>query len=393
MDKRFWATVTVVLLAGALHRCGAAAPIKMLAPAEYPHAGITLAVPEGFQYRPLGRNFDVLRAELFEGNLAVQAVTLSAFPVSGKTNARTCAEKMVAEMKNDLAVRNLKVLKTAAMTVADIAGTAQRMSYTYRGVEIVAARVFFLRRIDKPDAAGQTDKQPVHICYVLTVECAAEKQATMLPILGEVIRTVRLTAVRHPTEVKIKFWASPLKDSARGYSVRPPRGWYATLAPGGLEMAQTDYLAGGEPMQVAMVRVAEEAGETTGKAAALKCLEIAKKAAAERQAATKVLSEGPAGLGGRTGYQFVLRLVAKAQTQPTTAPVQPPIIIIQRVACITTAGGQRKRYSLILHCVATGEQQGRAMMEKIASGFEFLTPASGPTTSTAPADTAPAENN
>jgi hypothetical protein len=345
---------------------------------DFPHAGISLAVPQGFEYQPLHEPFNVMRAVLSKGAQAAQAVTLSAFPVAPKVTAADFADAMLAEQKQNLTIRHLKMLKQIPMPVAGIPGVAQRISYTFRGIETTAARVYFIREL----AASK-----VRICYVLTVETDMENQVSLLPILGEVIKTVGLTAVQRPVTVAIRQLHRPMKDHKRGYIVRPPLGWYTKPGPAGLEMGQVDYLLGGIPMPTVTVTVTEVPSDATSEQCTKKCLKLALAAAAEQNLRVEVVAEGPARLGGLAGWQFALR--QSQEPRPSTGPAdnqQHPVVIVQRTVCPPAEPGREKNsYSLVLICQGADAETAMGMMEKIAGGFEFAGRPSASITASAPA--------
>jgi len=382
---------------------------------EYPHAGIALSVPKGFTPQPVSGPFDVMRAVRMEGDRAVQAVTLSAYCVAAKTPADAFADAMLADLKANLSFRRVQELKKTPMQVAGIAGAGRLVSYELRGQKTTAARAYFIRTL-KPTN--------VPVCYVLTVEAADQSKDDLLPILGEMVKTVALTSPRHPALLPVKTLAAPVKDHKRGFAVRPPAGWFCSPTVLGLQMGQADYLLGGGvvPLVNAMV-LPVEAGQTSD-VCAKKAVETAKATAAEHGMVVKVLGEGPAKLGKLDGYQFILR--QSAAPTPTTAPATapdkgkphgphgakpkaepappaaPPVLIVQRTACVfpkvktpattkpagtkpaTTKPADGRNYSLVLITQGVEAKVAGAMMDKIAAGFALLPPPKTPAPATKP---------
>ena len=341
---------------------------------EFPHAGVALAAPEGFEPQNVGEPFDVLRAALLKGSKSVQAVTLSAFPVAEKVTAAGFADAMAAELRKNLAIRHAKETPRVPVRVAGIEGVGSRLSYTFRGTKTAAARVYFIRRIKSPQ---------VRICYVLTVESTAERKSDLLPILDATIKSLKLTTVRRPRAVGVSKLGRPFKDHRHGYMIRPPLGWYITTIPAGVVLAQADYLGGSlaAPSIQVQVSVRNVLDHATSKGQATKCIETALKASA----GYKVVSQGQGKLAGLPGYRFVLRgePAAKGQTQPKGKP-EPPVTILQRTACVAGAAGRpAKSYNVVLVCQGARIKELEGMMEKIASGFELLKSPAEATTSPA----------
>jgi hypothetical protein len=360
---------------------------------EFAHAGIALCVPKGFTPQAVGGPFDVMRAVRMKGDRPVQAVTLTAYCVAEKTPPDAFADAMLADLKANLSFRRVEELKKTPMQVAGIAGAGRLVSYELRGQKTTAARVYFVRTL-KPTN--------VPVCYVLTVEAADENKDDLLPILGEMVKTVALTNPQHPAPLPVKTLAAPVKDHRRGFSVRPPAGWYCAPSALGLQFGQADYLLGGTVVPVVNAMVLPvEAGETAA-GCAKKTAETAKATAAEHGMVVKVLAEGPAKLGKLDGYQFILR--QSVAPTPTTAPdkgkakpnpkppAAPPVLIVQRTACVfpkvktpaTTQPADGKNYSLVLITQGVEAKVASAMMDKIAAGFALLPPPKAPVPATKP---------
>ena len=357
---------------------GAAAPKALREPVEYPHAGIIVATPVEFEPQALAAPFDVVRAVVMEGNRAVRAVTLSAFPVAPKVKADDFADAKVLELKKNLAIRNLKLLKKTPIPVAGVSGTARMMSYTFRGAKTVAAQVFFMRN---------AKSAKVRICYLLTVVTSEDRQAKLLPVLGAVIKSVKLTTVRHPAIAPGAKLGDPIVAYKLGFAIRRPRGWYGTKSMTGAEMGQVDYLLGGIPMPMAQLWVMRPSAEaTTSAACAKKHLGMAQALAADRKQTCEVVSEGPVKLGSVGAYQFVLKQAPKKGAAPPPRGAAGPkaVIIVQRTACVApNPGDQPKAYVLILTCQGQDAKPPTQLMETIAGSFVLLAATSKP--STAPA--------
>ncbi|HAU38614.1 MAG TPA: hypothetical protein DCX07_12970 [Phycisphaerales bacterium] len=365
---------SILLIGAALAACVATAragePIPLGEPKEYPQAGVTLAVPRGAEHPLLTDAFEVVRAVLREpdGKEPAVSVALSAYPVTEKVTAEMFSDAMAAELKNDLTLRGLEVGAKVAMKAAGLDGVARRMRFRVRGVPTEATNLCFLR--DEP-------KLPVRICYVLSVEVSPKQRDALLPLLGAVVGSLKLTRPRHPSELAVEEFQAAMENPRLGFSIRPPAGWYAAHMPQGVHMGMTDYLLGGQPMPSVRLIVDETEGQATAEASAAGAMQLAIDAAREHKLTAKAVSKGPDRLGGREAYQFVLRESAAAGTEAAGA------VIVQRCACVPTAGGATRRYSLVLVTRGDDVAAAAAMMDKIAAQFAFVTapasqPASGP---------------
>lgn len=374
-----------VLLAatGALAR--AAAPVALAKAREYPRAGISLAIPKGFEYRPLWAPYDVMSAAVTEDDRAIQGVTLTAFPVAGKGVADEFADAKFAELKRNLAIQNLKPIKKTTMPVAGVTGAARLMSYTFRGEKTVAAQVFFFREIKN---------SPIRICYLLTVQSSsADTQAQLLPTLGAVIKSVQLAPVRHPSVGGTCELGEPVEDPEGLCSVRRPREWYAIRSAVGAEMGQVDYLMGGRPMPSVRLIVAPVSSSTaTSEACSKKYLAMANAVATQRKQTCKLVSEGPVQLGTLPAYQFVMVQSPQKAAGARAGNALGSVVLVQRTACVIgEAGAGPKAYMLVLTVRGEAAKAAAALMNTIAGSFELRAASTPPATApaTQPA-TAPA---
>ncbi|MFP4052596.1 MAG: hypothetical protein ACLFV7_01885 [Phycisphaerae bacterium] len=345
----------------------------------YPAAGVTIAMPAKFEYHTPADRFTILRATQSSGGKVVLGVTLSAFPQDKNVSVNELADGMTAELEKSLAIRNLKVIKKTPMPVAELKGTARLLTYTFRGRKTTAARVFFLREVKEPR---------LQLCYVLTVEAAEGKQAALVKTLGDVIKSVKLVGLQHPREIAVESFQTAWKDYKNGFSIRPPKGWFAVQTPAGVAMGQVDYLAQPVPIPSPSLSVVEmdvEAG-TTASDLAGKTKEHYRAQSAKQDLVAKVVSEGEAKLAGVTGSQFVLRIAAKsAKTSTRPAKSDPFEVVIFRLVTIPAAEGEREvaSYALVYTCRNLPTEEAVAMVDKVAGTFKLLkTPKTKPAADT-----------
>jgi len=376
LGTRFLAALVWVLIAVSVG-AGAVAEISMGEAVAFPHAGIALAWPERFVFRAAHEPYDVARAVLLEGGQPVLAVTVSAFPLAGrKVAADEFAEQMTAEMDANLAVRHLEVLKKTPMRVAGLEAAARLLSYTFRGEEVFAARVYWIRPLTDPE---------VELSYAVTVEATAKRRSELLPVLGEVIKTVRLFPLSHPSPEGIETFTEPVVDRLAGYSIRPPLGWYVQQGPGETAIGQMDYLRGGLLAVSAQVLVREHPQPITATEHIEQCIEVAAETAAKVGLDGHLVSKGPAKLAGRAGRQFVFYQAPKAQAPatcpaagsapasgPAAGPEEKGVVIVQRTVCLPAGDEKTKSYSLVVVCQGDDVEAANAFAEKLAAGVRLL---------------------
>jgi hypothetical protein len=165
-----------------------------------------------------------------------------------------------------------------------------------------------------------------------------------------------------------------------GLSVRVPRAWYVPPGRGRhrtvaswkgkvlvlsrpLEMAQTDYLAGGRDGAWATLVTARVAADMTADAMARKAIE----ASAYVRGRSRTLEAAAASLGGHAGRQYVV------QCKGAEAAEGLETFVIARAACASGRGGPdgRRGCALVLRCRAAGAEPAAAMMDRLAEGVQW----------------------
>ncbi len=349
---------------------------------KFPHAGIQVDIPSEFSLVKVEDPYDIMRAEIRDGKEVTQALSVSALPVKSDMTADKYADMMEKELRNNLAVRNLKILKKVPITIASHKGTARSMSYNYRGVKTIAARVYFIRTIS-PGAGA--------VCYMLTSEASPESQDKLLPALDKLLKSVKLIQIRHPIESPVGRTIHRIKDHVRGFAVPLPLGWFVQNSDTGITLAQTDYLAGGQVNMTMSIFTDKVAPGTTAKSyAELKVRKL--KLTASGDAEDHIVSRKAAKTGDMDSYQVVIRIKPQApKTSPATQPEEEntdsrnaknarPWIIINRTACTATQEKSGKSYMMVLVCRGNDPEPASAIMEKVAGEFTLLETAKGPAT-------------
>jgi hypothetical protein len=367
MRKTFVAVAAILGLAR-LAGAQATAPLAMREAVDCATAGMALAVPEGFVAQPLTGRFEVLRSTAVEDGKPVIAVTLSAFPVDEKVTADDFADARFAELKNDLVVRYPILLKRTPMPVAGVNGAARLLTYTYRGIDTVAAQVVFLRT-SKP---GET-----RICYAITVESAPTHQQRMLQVLGAVTKSASPTAMRHPDlAAAARRPTRSVPNPALGAAIRCPDTWNTAVSAIGTESWQADFILGGEPVpSVRLFVTTPPAGASSSEACSNRYLAMARLAAKEHKQTCQVISEGAAAMGKLAAHEFVIKQGPSATTAPSAGPAEPAIVILQRTALASEADGSDPRaYVLVLTAREPDLTSASQLMAAAATSFERFAP-------------------
>ncbi len=373
--RRFAVLTIAMCLSAAMPAAGADAP-KIAREIAFPHAGIAVGLPEGFDLQMVSEPFEVARAVFTEGGKAREGLTVLALPYRQELTARRYAEQMTREMDKDLVIRNLKVRKRVETPVAGTKGIVQLQSYTYRDEETVAASVFFLR----PPANGR-----IGICYVLTIEAGRPRQDRLLPLLGPVIRSVRTVDLADPLTIPIGETVGTIEGARLGFSLGVPVGYAAGSAQGAVYMLQTDYLADATPGIVVQAPVVQAAADRTAEGYAKRCIEDVRTAGGEQGVEVEVISQGPARLAGRAGYQFVLRRRAPAREDAQQGAGD---VVAQRSVCVLRGDGVVS-YSLVVIGRTDDPASAETKLDEIADNYRLLGDAAE-SPATVPSATAPA---
>jgi len=365
-------TCIALLLAVAAGGAVASEPnVPLAEPVEYAHAGIQLALPEGFEPTDLSDSFEVLQAIRRKSDEPIHAVSLSAFPVAEKVTPRAFGDAMIADMRNNLAIRGLEVGKLVNLKVAGVPAAARRLTYRSRGVPSVAVGACFIRepRGDEP-----------RLAYVLLVQVTPKDEQMLVPMFVAVVKSAAMIGLRHPADLPVGGLGRPHEDFRLGFSIRPPAGWYVAAMPKGVEMARTDYLLGGLPMPQVRVVVDERATREPAEKACGKALVAAKAASEQHKLSAELVREGPVSLGGVKGYGFVMRQGAKGPRADGDA-----MLLQQRTICVPSAEGGQRQYTVVMLAPCRGEEIARKTMDMVCESFQLLQAAE-----TRPAETKPA---
>lgn len=391
--KKIIITVSVVALAVAAPVAGQAttdvATGEVLA---YPHAGIALAVPKGFEYEVLIGDTNVLRASLKVSEQSPVVVAVHAIPVKPYITANAYANITEAESHKSPDLKDLKILKKTSIPIAGLTGTARLISFTSRKTATIAIRAYFIRKIREPR---------LRICYLLTVTTASTQQEDVLRVFGTIVKSLKLIKIEPPSPEQTEGPAPVATDQNRGYSLRVPHRWHIRGTTTGVELGITDYTTGGRTTLMASVTVASIDEKTDAKAAGLKFMEMLKTYFETRaNLASKLLSESRTKMAGLDAYQVVVQQTSKTPSLgDPSANARKSQVVVQRTICAVAGepgeeGPQRNSYVLTVFLEGRDAKAAVAMMEKLAGGLAILAPttqpASAPAAKTGPAATEPA---
>ena len=341
-----------------------------------PHAGITLTVPDGFESLPLIEMYQLVRAARIEDDRIDEAVALVAIPMAADATAEQFAADMLADMQQQLAFRDVQLLESVDASLAGLDGQRCVIGYRRGGNENVAAALVAIRPMS---GSGRS------ICYLLMTECSSGRRERAVTLLNEVAATVEWTEVTSPMACEVAELAEPIELSAIGCAILRPAGWFAVALPNFVEMGLIDFTVGGKtsPMVRLMARAADAEGGS--QAVAGESLAMALQLAEDIGDQATIVHQGPADLGGRVGYEFVLLLTPSGQAEvELRAPADDEdaaadvvetscVTVVQRCLCVAAADdGAAVAYVLTLVCESGDVPAARAVMDRVAEGFSLL---------------------
>ena len=365
------ASIAVVLLSV----CSAmGAEKKAPGPVNYPHAGISVTLPEGFETHTTALPSIVVRAGMKVAGKPAVAVTVSAFCVATKAKASEFADFSDNALKSQLSVRKFKALKSVPIKVAGIEGVARLLKYTYDGAMTTAARVFVVRELDGWDFA---------LCYMLTVEAGAKREARLLPTLNKVISGITLTKPQAPASIPIRLSDRKLTDYRGGFTLRLPESWYGSPIKGGVSLGLKNYVARGVDSPQVVVLSASVPPEASAEAMATKAASRYIAATTQPDSGIELLGKGPAKVGKQDAYQYILKIMYdvpaeektgdKAKSAKPAKPAKIGKIQALRIVCRKDSDGKSVRaYFFTLSCLESEAKQVTPVFDALAGGFEYI---------------------
>ena len=370
--RMLWVMLAAMVLAAG----GAQADVGDAAsgPATFPHAGISLSLPAGFEALPLMEMYQLVRAVRGDDDLVDEAIALMAIPMAGDATAEQFAEDMLADMQQQLAFRDVELLAGAEATLDGLAGQRRVVQYRQADNENVAAAAIVVRPLGD---SGQS------VCYLLMTECSADRREQAEALLDEVAATVAWTDVTSPMACETPDLAEPIELSAIGCAIRRPAGWFAVALPDFVEMGLIDFTVGGMTSPMVRLLARQTDPEDDAEAVSAESLAMAMQLAEEIGDQATVVSQGPATLGDHEGQEFVLLLtptgrpVAELQAPDAgsaAAPQTPSsVVVMQRTVCvISDDGAEAVAYLLTLVCESDNVAAVEPIMDRVAEGFSFL---------------------
>jgi hypothetical protein len=302
---------------------------------------------------------------------AVQNITLMAYPYDKTQTVENFAASTLADLKANLAIRDLKVLSETPVQVAGLSGMARAMEYNFRGIDTATVTLIFARPLEQFKAASPLCAD--QIIYVLSMEVSKEHKDSLLTQLDMVVKSISLIPVQSPTDLPIDLKnQSFVKNFSHGIAMRLPQSWWSEISDDGIKMGRYDYLCNDNSPLLEVISVLVP-NSLTAQACGQATINFDKKSGLSFD----ILQEGPVKISGKLGYQFVLR--QNESQAPTTKSASQPsdpkdyIIQVRRLLCVPDRTPDKNRhYAFILTGFSADQKKLIDIMDQLTDSFDTL---------------------
>ena len=324
---------------------------------EYPWAGIRMGVPGGMKFGPLSSPNQVISGivEGKDGN-EPQLVTLYAYPLAPAVTLNTAMDSVSGTLARFAFIKDMKT--EAEAEVPFQTGTALVRIFTYTdassGSRIATGWVGFIRE--------PQDKQSPRIGYLLGVATGEKQAEDILPTLAAISKTISVSQPRSIPVASTDIAGNTFEDRQLLFSITQPRSWAGRQTEKGFDMGQMDFARGNAVSPQADVIVQAVEANATAKSFG----EEAIARTVPKGMVRKILSQGPATLGGQEAYQFVI------SQGPQDGASGSPSIVAGRLFVQDRPDGTRRLYALVVRCHNAEAKDVEALTDQLASTFKLL---------------------
>ncbi|MFA6133361.1 MAG: tetratricopeptide repeat protein [Phycisphaerae bacterium] len=324
---------------------------------EYSWAGIRLGVPGGMKFGPLSSPNQVISGivEGKDGN-EPRLVTLYAYPLAPAVTLNTAMDSVSGTLARFAFIKDMKT--EAEAEVPFQTGTALVRIFTYTdassGSRIATGWVGFIRE--------PQDAQSPRIGYLLGVATGEKQAEDILPTLAAISKTISVGQPRSIPVASTDIAGNTFEDRQLLFSITQPRSWAGRQTEKGFDMGQMDFARGNAVSPQADVIVQAVEANATAKSFG----EEAIARTVPKGMVRKILSQGPATLGGQDAYQFVV------SQGPQDGASGSPSIVAGRLFVQDRPDGTRRLYALVVRCHNAEAKDVEALTDQLASTFKLL---------------------
>jgi hypothetical protein len=380
---------------------------------ELPHAGVTIALPEGIERRVNFSPYQLVGGTLTDADGELVAnVSLLAYPTHAEATAEEVGDNICAQLSQNLAFRDVEKLGVEPVTFAGLEGQSQLVTYTHRGQGRMAVNICAIRYYEPAD---------INLCYVLKVEAPAGEAQQIADVAKPVLQSIVLTPIISTATMPVGDLGADVAMEEWGYEVTPPELWCVSTDTdsGSIYMGLMDHTLGGEIMPAVLI-VASDVDEADTAAACVEDFIAWAQANAEATGTeVTVVSQADVVMAGVTGRQAVLlqsvpltEVVpaeddASADAAPAEEAAQTPsegdvateegtdddaseeagpeldpavieehmdndLLVVYRVICVPARGETPARsYAMTLICDLDDAEAASTFLDGVAAGFSL----------------------
>ena len=357
-------TVAVLLAAGGLAAetpSTLPADPKMSRPQKLPGAGLSIALPVGFETLPLSEPNEALAALRIEGRKATQSLTLAIHTVGVGDSPETFESALVDQSRHELAVRHFQADGQRPCRAAGLAGVQQAMQYVHRGTPTSAIRACLARDLPATDATPAR-----RLMIVLSVETAREHAALLPATFRAVLDSLKTEPIVSPINQPIALSKNWLKDYRGGCGIRQPESWTGQSGARRIVTFAQDNTRGGIENPELHVVSLDISGAPTAKQLGDRAIAFEKKQGAR----LLVLQERASTLDGKPAWEYLLQRTIHDPMEKTPDRVD---IEVRRLLCVPEEDRKQTRhYALLLRLQGGHPRLAQTMMATLADSFRLI---------------------
>jgi len=344
----------------------------MAAPLEYPHAGIRLALPAGFELRPAGVRGQILNTSRPAEGRATIAITLDTRVVGEGVTPRSFWDFALGHWQRGGAA-DMRLLEERDVQVGGVDAVARLLTYSSGRHQAAAVGACFIRQVKRPAA------EPLWIAYLLLLKGSADRMTAMFPMINGIAKSITLSEIRRPIDMPVELTDTAVRDPLGRYALRLPKGWSFAQVKAGPVLGQVDLLLGGAASPRVRAMVTDMPKSMDAKACGLDVIAFVREQKGHK---VDILSQGAAKVGGKDGYQFILRTqvplgAGNAGAGGKSGPagktkLSDPFIQGVRLFGVPGEKGRREYLLMVLDCNDAPAAKAEGVMNKLSAGVTFL---------------------
>jgi len=346
-----------------MHAALASGP-KLGEPVMFSTAGAQVSLPTSFELQRLfdpNQVFNAIRGAA--GTDKPQGMGLWVYPIDNSLTTGAALDQIIERARQNATVEDLTLVDHEELTLLGSPAVGRLYTCRLGGQEIVLVRLALSREVTRADGHKQ------RLLYVIGMGVLAGNMDDLLPTLGLVMSSMKLTDLAHPA-MPVVDAGSQVEDPQMGVTFWQPAGWAIQPTDNGFEIGQADYLLGGRlSPRVRIIRV-DSAEPLEARTVVEQAIQSRRQAGQE----VKVISEGPAKLAGSEGYQVVLRRLP-GSLQPgdaSDAAEGAPAIEAGRVVCVNTGEGGTRFYAMVVQCATDDSAASQALLEDLSGRLQII---------------------